>query len=89
MKNSDLTKLLSSCPSELKVINRKVELMLNILAKKEELGCTQKEFAALAGTTQPKISSISKGEISQMTIGWLMVVADKVGAESFLETKPA
>ena len=79
MKIENIFSVLTDDPDEAKMLKAKADLMIKISNKKEELNVSQKEFAKLAKTTQPKISNIVNGKMSALSIDWLMVVASRVG----------
>ena len=80
MKYDNAFHLLTKDPHKAKILKVKADLMIAILEKKEQLQMTQTEFAELAHTTQPKISKIANGQMSAMSMEFLMVVASRVGA---------
>ncbi|MFO7892201.1 MAG: helix-turn-helix transcriptional regulator [Longimicrobiales bacterium] len=72
-------------PDEARNLLMRSRLMLAAKRFIEERGLTQTEAAELMGTTQPRISDLMRGRISQFTIDSLVNMLTKAGVPVEIE----
>ena len=72
-------------PDEARNLKLRSELMMAVTDLVEERGLTQTQAAELMGTTQPRISDLMRGRISQFTIDSLVNMLTKAGVPVTLE----
>lgn len=73
-------------PEEARNLKLRSELMIAVADLIKERGLTQQEAADLMGTSQPRISDVVRGRISQFTIDSLVNMLTTAGVPVELRT---
>ena len=72
-------------PAEAEVMRLRAEVMLRTAAHLKEQGWTQAEAARHLGITQPRVSRLIQGKVSDFSLDMLLTLAARAGLRPQLE----
>lgn len=72
--------LITDCPAEIKLYEKKSELMGRITEVIKNRGMTQKQASKIIKCTQNRVSDCVNGKISLFSYDWLFVAYERLAA---------